>query len=530
MSTISQSGRSKLLPLGIQDFRRIREENCYYVDKTPLIHQLIAGGGYYFLSRPRRFGKSLLLDTLRELFSGNEELFRGLAIHDKWDWRQNHPVVSLSFGGKYNSPAEIEEDILEQLGGIASDAGLERPESIGSGQVRLRSLLRRLHRKTGRQVVVLVDEYDKPILDVVTDQELAKKNRDYLGGFYGIVKDSAAHVRFVFVTGVSMFSKVNLFSGLNNLKDISLDPRYATICGYTEGDIDQVFAPELEGVDREEMRRWYNGYNWLGEERVYNPYDVLHLFDTGEFDSWWFQTGMPTFLYDLMTEREISAVQLDSGAVDRKRLTRFDVGDIDLRSLMFQSGYLTIREKRRIENDTLFVLEYPNLEVRKNFNSGFLAHMGQNEAHASKDGNALLEHLRRNDFDGFSGLLHAVYAGIPHRWYTNNALAGYEGHYLSILYMHLNAAGTDVVAEESTVRGQSDLVVCHGEQVFVIEAKVVRKGKEEKTGEILSDAMRQMAERGYADKYRSRAQAVHLLALAFGETERNLIGSNIETV
>ncbi len=528
MSTISQSSRSKLLPLGIQDFRTIREENCYYVDKTPLIHQLVASGRHYFLSRPRRFGKSLLLDTLRELFKGNEELFRGLAIHDEWDWSQVHPVVRLSFDGNYYEAGNIEQDIQDQLTIIEREYGLSPVETSGGG--RLRHLLSRLHEQTGKTVAVLVDEYDKPILDVVNNLELAKRNRDYLSGFYGIVKGSAAHVRFVFVTGVSMFSKVTLFSGMNNLKDISLDPRYATICGYTEEDIEQVFAPELEGVDRGEMRRWYNGYNWLGEERVYNPYDVLNLFDRREFKSWWFRTGTPKFLYQLITENEFPAVELESGPIDEGRLTRFDVGDIDLRSLMFQSGYLTIREKRRIENDTLYTLEYPNLEVRKNFNSGFLAHMGQNEAHASKDGNALLEHLKQNDFDGFSGLLHAVCAGIPHRWYTNTALAGYEGHYLSVLYMHLNAAGANVVAEESTVRWQSDLVVCHGEQVFVVEAKVVRQGKEEKTGEILSDAMRQMAERGYADKYRSRGKVVHLLALAFGEMERNLIGSKIKTV
>ena len=223
---------TRRLPIGIQDFRTIREQDFYYVDKTPAVRRLVDEGRFYFLSRPRRFGKSLLLDTIRSLFEGREELFRGLAIHEHWDWSLTHPVVRLSFDGKYNEPQDLERSILTQLEVIERNADLS-VASRRSGPERLLDLLDRLHRKTGRQVVVLVDEYDKPILDVLQDPELTTANRDYLRGFYGIIKGSAEHVRFVFVTGVSMFSKVSLFSGLNNLKDISLDPRYATICGYT---------------------------------------------------------------------------------------------------------------------------------------------------------------------------------------------------------------------------------------------------------------------------------------------------------
>ena len=266
------------LPIGIQDFRTVRETDCYYVDKTPLVRRLVDGGRHYFLSRPRRFGKSLLLDTLRSLFGCREALFLGLDIHGHWDWSAPHPVVRLSFGGKYNDPGDLERSILTQLDVIERNAGLSGA-SRRAGPERLLDLLDRLHHASGRQVAVLVDEYDKPILDALHDPALATANRDYLRGFYGIVKDCAEHVRFTFVTGVSMFSKASLFSGLNNLRDISLDPRYATICGYTEGDLDRVFAPELGGLDRDEIRAWYNGYHWLGGERVYNPYDVLLLLD-----------------------------------------------------------------------------------------------------------------------------------------------------------------------------------------------------------------------------------------------------------
>ena len=259
---MDQTISRRKLPIGIQDFRTIRESNYYYVDKTALIYQLVSEGRFYFLSRPRRFGKSLLLDTIRSLFDGREELFRGLAIHKQWDWSDTYPVIRLSFGGKYNEPNDLESDILNQLALIEYRTGIKPGKTSDKGPQRLRSALFHLHHTTGRPVVVLVDEYDKPILDVLEDTELAKSNRDYLRGFYGIIKDSAAHVRFVFVTGISMFAKASLFSGLNNLEDISFYPRYANICGYTDSDLDETFAPELPELDRKEIRRWYNGYSW----------------------------------------------------------------------------------------------------------------------------------------------------------------------------------------------------------------------------------------------------------------------------
>ncbi|MYH89501.1 MAG: AAA family ATPase, partial [Gammaproteobacteria bacterium] len=226
------------LPIGIQDFRTIREQDFYYVDKTSHIQRLVGQGRYYFLSRPRRFGKSLLVDTIQELFEGSEHLFQGLCIHGHWDWSVRHPVVRLSFGGKYDEPGELEQSINIQLAITESNAGLEPTQLSYTGPERLRHILNRLHNATGQQAVVLVDEYDRPILDVIDNPEMAAANRDYLRGFYSIIKDSARDVRFVFVTGVSMFSRVSLFSGLNNLDNISLDPEFATICGYTDRALD----------------------------------------------------------------------------------------------------------------------------------------------------------------------------------------------------------------------------------------------------------------------------------------------------
>ena len=296
-----QTARRKL-PIGIQTFREIREDHCYYVDKTAYMGRLIAEGKHYFLSRPRRFGKSLFLDTLKELFEGNEPLFEGLAIHEQWDWSVRHPVLRLDFSrGNFKEPGRLQEDVMAQLDAV------ERREGVGSdytgASVRFSHLLEALHERSGQRVVVLIDEYDKPILDALETPEVARANSDYLHGLYSTIKFGDAHIKFSFLTGVSKFSKVSLFSGLNNLIDITLDPQYSAICGYTEADLDAVFAPELVGLDREDIRRWYNGYNWLGEEQVYNPFDVLLLFRRRAFAAYWFETGTPTFLLETLLAR-----------------------------------------------------------------------------------------------------------------------------------------------------------------------------------------------------------------------------------
>ncbi len=511
---------SRTLPIGIQDFRTIREQDCYYVDKTPHIRRLIDLGRYWFLSRPRRFGKSLLVDTLRELFEGNEQLFQGLDIHDDWDWSVRHPVVKLSFDGKYNEPGEIEGDIIEQLESIERHHNLAPAHSSDTGPRRLRNILDRLHHATGHQVVVLVDEYDKPILDVLENPELATANRDYLRGFYGIIKDSAEHVRFVFVTGVSMFSKVSLFSGLNNLDNISLDPRYGTLCGYTDADIDTVFAPELPGLDRDEIREWYNGYHWRGDTPVYNPFDVLLLFDSREFRPYWFETGSPTFLYRMMMENEVSPMELESRTTDEKLVSQFDVGDIGIDALLFQTGYLTITREKREGFKTFYVLDYPNFEVQQSLNDGLLGYLGKTGKEVSDRGMELGRLLAANDFDGFGECLRSFFAGIPYQWHTGTSPARYEAWYAGMLYACFRTIGLDLRVEESSGRGRADMVVFHGRQVFVFEFKMADG---EDTGEAAArSAIEQIRDRGYAEQYRDRGEPVHLVGVSFSRDARNL--------
>ena len=501
------------LPIGIQSFRRIREQDCYYVDKTPHIRRLVEAGDSYFLSRPRRFGKSLLLDTLREMFEGNEPLFRGLHIHDQWDWSIRHPVVRLSFGGKYDAPGDLHSNIISQLAMIEQDAGLD-PAENRTGPDRLQNLLHGLHRATGRQAVVLVDEYDKPILDVIDRPEMATANRDYLRGFYGIIKDSFRDVRFVFVTGVSMFSKVSLFSGLNNLKNISLDPGYATICGYTDADLDTVFAPELPELDRDEIRKWYNGYHWLGDEKLYNPFDLLLLFDSRNFEPHWFETGSPTFLFRMMMERGVSPMELEHRNTDVRQLSKFDVGNIGIDALLFQTGYLTITGKERDGAQTFYTLDYPNLEVRQSLNQGLLDYLGQEGREVSNSGKELVTLLVANDFDGFADYLRSFFAGIPYQWQGSKGPARYEAWYAGMLYACFQTIVLDIRVEDSSSRGRADMVVLHEGQVFVFEFKMA-DGEGDRDA-VAKHAIEQIQEKGYAEKYRDRNEPVHLIGVAFG--------------
>ncbi len=502
------------LPIGIQDFRTIREQDFYYVDKTPHIQRLISQGRFYFLSRPRRFGKSLLVDTLRELFEGNEPLFQDLDIHSDWDWSMRHPVVRLSFDGKYDESGDLAQSIENQLTIIERNAGLDSTKSPCSGPEHLRDLLDRLHHATGRQAVVLVDEYDKPILDVIDRPEMARANRDYLRGFYGIIKGSAEHVRFVFVTGVSMFSRVSLFSGLNNLDNISLDPEFATICGYTDTDLDTVFAPELVELERDKVRKWYNGYHWLGDEKLYNPFDLLLLFRKRRFKPHWFETGSPTFLFRMMIERAVSPLELENRVTDEELVSTLDIENITVDALLFQTGYLTITDMEEDGAQTFYTLDYPNLEVRQSLNQGLLGFLGRQGKEVSDSGKELGRLLVANDFDGFTDRLRSFFAGIPYQWQGSNGPARYEAWYAGMLYACFRTIGLDLRVEDSSSRGRADMAVLHGGQVFVFEFKMA--DGEDDRDDAARQAIEQIREKGYAEKYRDRNEPVHLIGVAFG--------------
>ena len=323
-------------------------------------------------------------------------------------------MVSLSFGGgNFTAPGMLEANVMEQLAAVERRTGVT-PEYL-TAPGRLAYLLEALHRETGRRVAVLVDEYDKPILDALETREVARANRDYLRGLYGMIKDSDAHVRFTFLTGISKFSRVNLFSQLNNLTDITLDPVYSSICGYTEGDLDTVFAPELAGLDRERVREWYNGYSWRGAEKVYNPFDVLLLLRRREFEAHWFETGTPAFLVETLFERRVSSVSLDRTVSTGELLSAFDVDHIGTEALLFQTGYLTITGEERLGGKALYRLGYPNREVRQSLNEHLLRHLVQDVERQTSNSMRLARLLERNDCAGLRGAVPGVLREHPVR-------------------------------------------------------------------------------------------------------------------
>ncbi len=501
------------LPIGIQTFREIREEGHYYVDKTGYAKRLVDEGKHHFLSRPRRFGKSLFVDTLKELFEGSEALFEGLAIHGHWDWSVRHPVVRLDFsGGDYGEPGSLDEEVAAQLDEIEENAGLESRYPAASP--RFAHLIRRLRGQTGRRVVVLVDEYDKPILDALGDPERARANRNYLRGLYGNIKRRDADIAFSFITGVSKFTRTSLFSGMNNLRDITLRPLHSAICGYTETDLDETFAPELEGLDREKIREWYNGYSWLGEDRVYNPFGILQLFDERQFEAWWFETGTPTFLVDLLKSRGIPSTDLDGMFADRDLLSSFDVDDIPHQALLFQTGYLTITDAIARDGSVAYRLGYPNREVRQALNRHLLRAWAPEMADIARAGD-LGRLLADADLAGLEALLRAFLSSVPYHWHAKTPIARYEGHYATVVYSLLSGWGLDARVEDATSRGRIDLAVTAGGHAYLFEFKVLGSASE-------GAAMRQLREKGYADKYRAPGRTVHLVGIEFDPEKRNV--------
>ncbi len=521
---MSQPARKARLPTGVQTFRTLRRGNYYYVDKTHFAVRLKEEGSHYFLSRPRRFGKSLFVSTLKELFEGNRELFQGLAAYDQWDWSVRRPVLLLNLAHVGATlPGEVETSVGERLLRLESDCGLQRRYTTPAG--RLEDLIVTLHRRSGRRVVLLVDEYDKPIIDALDTPMVAKANRDYLRKLYSVIKGCEEHIRFSFITGVSKFSKVSLFSSLNNLIDLTLEIPFSSLCGYTERDLDEVFAPELQDLNRHNIRRWYNGYSWGGNERVYNPYDLLLTFRTRECKAWWFQTGTPKFLPDLLVRRNVSTLDLEGLTADESLLSAFDIDQIATEALLFQTGYLTVTDcSKGDDGATDYRLDYPNREVRVSLNrvllSSLVNSLSQRLAHCRD----VAKHIRAGDFEQLYQTLHSFFASIPHDWYRNNHIERYEGYYATVFFALLSGFGLDTRPEEASSRGNLDLAVSAPKRIVLFEFKTVdgRSGS--------GRALRQLKAKRYADQHHGSGKPVHLVGVEFSRETRNVARVEWETV
>ena len=365
----------KTYPLGVQTFSEIREKNLLYIDKTKEIYRLLQGK-YYFYARPRRFGKSLMLSTIKAIYEGKKELFKGLWIENKWDFSKVHPVIHIGFSGLNYQDKSLEAAISTELSLIADRYKIVLKSKFSKDK--FKELISTLASEKGK-VILLVDEYDKPIIDYLGDKiEEAEKNRSTLKTFYSVIKDSDPYIEFLMITGVSKFSKVSIFSELNNLTDITFHRRYQTLTGITQQELETNFAEEIEELAEEneitneellaEIKKWYNGYSWNAKTFLYNPYSILSYFDFGEFRNFWFETGTPTFLLKLMDKQKM--VKIENLEAGNMALSSNNSEYFQLTPLLFETGYLSIKRKK--END-LYILDYPNLEVSNAMQKNIMA-------------------------------------------------------------------------------------------------------------------------------------------------------------
>ncbi|MBI4646109.1 MAG: ATP-binding protein [Bacteroidia bacterium] len=501
----------KILPIGKQDFAKLISEDYLYVDKTEHLHRLISAGSVYFLSRPRRFGKSLTLSTLKEIFSGNKELFKGLWIYDKIKW-EKYPIIHLDFSKMGVKELGVETAILYALDEIANESGIVLNHKTPGKK--FEELLKKF--SGNMQVVILIDEYDKPIIDYIENIPKAEENREILKNFYSVLKGNDAHIKFLFITGVSKFSKVSIFSDLNHLDDITLNENYACLTGYTENELTVYFKEYLQLAQNklgkyfpditEAIKNWYNGYSWNGADFVYNPFSILNFFSKNQFKDYWFETGTPTFLMKLIKERNYEIIELSGKIVDTALFDKYDLSNLELTALLFQTGYLTIKSYDVLHET--YTLDYPNKEVRKSFeNYLFSTFTEKHVANNRKFLNDITQSLSNNDIEKFIHLLKILFKGITYPLIDNK-----ENYYHSIFYLVVKLLGFDIETEILACDGRIDSVIKCNSFIYVIEFKLGTA----------QSALEQIQKKQYHLKYQNQGKQIVLLGIGFDTEQKNI--------
>ena len=503
------------LPIGEQFFTNLRQKNMIYVDKTRLIHEMMNVGSFVFLSRPRRFGKSLLTTTIKEICRGNRTLFQGLWIADKIDW-QPSPVVLINFNSVSYRTQPLARGLARYMDRLAREYGFTLAD--GDHKEKFSELLYRLSAQG--KITLLIDEYDKPITDLLENNKMVQENVNTLKDFYSVLKsDEAANLQFTLITGVSKYGKVSIFSELNNLTDITLDPRFATLLGYTQAELEHYFADYIERLTQTyqlsradiltQIAFWYDGYSWDGVERVYAPFSTLLFLDLQSFENHWFTTGTPSFLIKLLRQKKIAAYELEKVTADSALLNSADVNQLSALSLLFQTGYLTVKKSELAVTGKTFELSYPNYEVAQAFQQHLLA--DYLETDLDRIQSSLLgdfqQTLRAKDIDGFITLLKAIFATIPSHLFLPQ-----EAYYHSIVYLTLRLLGFTIVAERMTNIGRIDAVLELSEVVYILEFKM-------SSGQVALEQIRTMQ---YAQPYLGGSKSVILLGIAFDKTSRTI--------
>ncbi|AIN93321.1 ATPase AAA [Treponema putidum] len=526
---------SRKIPIGIQSFEKMRNDKYLYIDKTKYVYNLVRTSSPYFLSRPRRFGKSLFLSTLKAYFLGQKELFKGLYIEkaeekraeiEKTEAWVEYPVFYLDFNvGQY----ELKEALAESL-----DYFLKKQEKIygltnegDSFGKRFQSLIEAAYNKTGKQAVILVDEYDKPLLQTMgVNEALNEEYRNTLKAFYSVIKTCDQYIRFAFLTGVTKFSKVSIFSDLNNLQDISMLNDYAEVCGLTQDEIENTFKPEIERLagniknsyDKmiEELKKRYDGYKFsvLGES-VYNPFSILSTLNAGELKNYWFATGTPTFLVNYLKDAHYNVPNLDGNVeLNEAGIELYRADAKNPLPILFQSGYLTIKEY--IEEGNLYRLGFPNDEVRYGFLENLLpAYCSLRPDETGVSIWEFVEDVRAGKVDEFMERMQAIIAGVPYDNLPKDKLKLREQNYQTAVYLIFKLMGQFVQTEIYCLKGRADCIVQTKDSIYIFEFKLMSAGSAE-------DAIAQIKEKGYADQFKTMGKKIILIGSSFDEEERTI--------
>jgi Predicted AAA-ATPase/PD-(D/E)XK nuclease superfamily len=504
----------KLLPIGRQDFATLRLDNCVYVDKTEHIHRMLSTGKAYFLSRPRRFGKSVTVSTIKAIYDGQKALFEGLWIEKNWDWSRRNPVIHLAF----NSLDYKNFGLDKMLDWAVDEAAKEHGITLNAEGHTLRfdELVKKLAKEKGR-VVILIDEYDKPIIDYLEKpvRKQAEENRAILRNFYGPFKSLDPYIEFLFLTGVSKFSQVSIFSHLNHLQDITMDSRFLSLVGYTQTELityfdDYLKAFLVENTDwtkerlLSKVQEWYNGYSWDGETKVYNPYSILLFLSAKKFQSFWFETGTPTFLVDLIKEQQV--FNFNQLKVNAQLINSYDIENLDVRTLFFQTGYLTIKEADSEYN--LYVLDYPNREVEEAMSNYIIGALkNQSPLDSLPPVLDIKSAFLQNDVERAVRVINAMLKDVPAQLIKKKT----EHFYHALVHLHFRALGLYMDSEVYTSDGRMDAVVKTSSHIYIVEFKLNKSAK---------IALEQIKSKDYPAKYLSDGRQVIGVGINFNSSKK----------
>ena len=509
--------RLKRLPLGIQSFEKIRREDFLYVDKTAAVYQIANAGNYYFLSRPRRFGKSLLISTFHAYFDGRKELFDGLAIASfEKEWRQ-YPIFHLDLNTEnYDRPEALQYKLEAVLCEWESLYGNNPAEQ--SVAMRFEGVIKRAYQKTGERVVILVDEYDKPLLQAIEDERLQDTYRRTLKAFYGALKSDDQYIRFAFLSGVTKFGKVSVFSDLNNLTDLSMDWRYYDVCGIVDEELEQYFSSYIAQLavenkmsaseTKEKLKQLYDGYHFTEESPgVYNPYSLLNTFGRSRFGSYWFETGTPSFLVSLLKKHDYNLEQMAHEQTTAEVLDCIDGASTNPIPFIYQSGYLTI--KGYDSRFKLYQLGFPNKEVEEGFVKYLMScYTPFSEVEAPFQIAQFVKEVEAGETERFLKRLKSFFADTPYELVKN-----LENHYQNVLFILSKLLGFYVKAEYHTSEGRIDMILTTDHFIYIFEFKLDGTAEE---------AIRQIENQHYATPFEAEGKQVIKVGLNFSTKMRNL--------